>query len=175
MNKAKIKAAVYSLIIVGASVFAFLTYQKIQHRNLIRKKILQLKPLSLLDIDSTKYIYSTSKYKYNTSGKVVIILFNSTCEHCLAEIEDIKKHIESFRSTDVLLVSTESPAEIRSFAEQSGLSGFPNFHFANISFDDLYERFGVASYPHIFIYDTDKNLVKEFKGETKVDAILQVL
>lgn len=175
MDRKKLKAAVYGLAIVAASVFAFLIYQKIQHKNLIQKKILQLKPLSLLDISGSKYIYSTREHTYNTSKKMVIILFNSSCEHCQAEIEDIKNHIGSFQSTDVLLVSTETPAEIRSFAEQSGLIGLPNFHFANIRFDDLYEQFGIASYPHIFIYDADKNLIKEFKGETKVEAILEVL
>jgi len=41
--------------------------------------------------------------------------------------------------------------------------------------DDLYNYFGSVSTPHIYIYNNERRLVKEFEGETKTSAILKYL
>ncbi|WP_460908117.1 hypothetical protein [Spirosoma areae] len=41
--------------------------------------------------------------------------------------------------------------------------------------EESYRAFGPTSVPHIFIYGPDRQLRKEYKGETKIDALLQYL
>jgi hypothetical protein len=41
--------------------------------------------------------------------------------------------------------------------------------------EESYKAFGPTSVPHLFIYGPDKELRKEFKGETKIDALLKYL
>jgi hypothetical protein len=50
-----------------------------------------------------------------------------------------------------------------------------NIKFLKINRDNVFENFGPLSTPHILIYNEDSKLVKEFKGETKIEAILQYL
>ncbi|MFM7853102.1 MAG: hypothetical protein ACKO96_14580 [Flammeovirgaceae bacterium] len=47
--------------------------------------------------------------------------------------------------------------------------------FAKINTEVVFDTFGSVSIPHIFIYDNEHKLIKEFKGETKMEAILQYL
>jgi hypothetical protein len=37
----------------------------------------------------------------------------------------------------------------------------------------VFENYGSLSVPHLFLYGADRKLIKEFKGETKIEAILQ--
>ena len=50
-----------------------------------------------------------------------------------------------------------------------------NIHFAKINQADAYNTFGSLAVPQIFIYGADGVLIKEFKGETKMEAVLQYL
>jgi len=168
MKKSQIRILFYILIVALIATQAFLIYQKIEHQKNIENEIIRMRDLPLKYINGSKYVHDNNK-------KVVIILFNSECDHCQSELKDIRNHVEAFRAVDVLLVSTESLNEIKSFAMQSGLHTYPNFHFANISSENLHTTFGVVLFPHMYIYNTDKSLLKEFKGETKVDAIIKYI
>ena len=37
------------------------------------------------------------------------------------------------------------------------------------------EKFGLRTFPTVFIYDAEGNLAKKYTGETKMEAILKVL
>jgi hypothetical protein len=73
------------------------------------------------------------------------------------------------------MVSSEFIKEIKSFSIKYRLNDEPNVTFTKINPEDVYNTFGSVFIPHIFIYGKDRKLIKEFKGETKVEAILQYL
>lgn len=108
------------------------------------------------------------------NGTTVLVLFNSTCEHCQAEIKDIKEHHALFKETAIALVSTEPLEIINAFASDLKLESFSNIKWYQIPSDDLYKHFGTVSYPEIYSYK-NRHLRHHHKGETKAEAILKNL
>ena len=64
---------------------------------------------------------------------------------------------------------------IKAFGQTYGLLGQENVYFAHIPGEKVLITFGSVSVPHIFIYDKYGALQKEFKGETRIDAILKYI
>ncbi|MCA4893610.1 MAG: redoxin domain-containing protein [Cytophagales bacterium] len=148
---------------------ANITVAKLRALDRVKEKTASLKSLPIVTMDSSKYELT------NNSIPTIIILFNTTCEHCQYEATEIKKSIDFFSQVRVLMISSETIEVIKAFGDQYGLTNKPSITFAKISPDDVFETFGSVSIPHIFIYGKDRKLIKEFKGETKIDAILQYL
>ncbi len=145
------------------------TVAKLRAVDRVKEKIALLKSLSIVSMDSSKYELP------NNTIPTIIILFNTTCEHCQYEATEIKKSITSFSQLSILMVSSEPIKTIKAFSKEYGLSNEASVTFAKINRDDVYETFGSVSIPHIFIYGKDRKLIKEFKGETKIEAILKYL
>ena len=106
---------------------------------------------------------------------LVLVLFNSGCEHCQYEAEAIRQHITDFASTQIVLVSAEEPAAAKQFAAVSGLGNATNVRFATITHADLTKTFGNVSFPSVYIYSAKGKLLKHFRGETSPQAILKVV
>jgi len=104
-----------------------------------------------------------------------IIYFNSECEHCQYEIKAIKENIEQFANSNIVMVSGESREAILAFAKEYELSEYSNIHVLEDKDDTFFSTFGSNMVPSIFIYGKNKMLIKHFKGETKISAILKYL
>jgi len=85
---------------------------------------------------------------------------------------EIQKNVPAFADTEIVFMSSENLSVIREIPPQYTLTQ-PNFHFTKINPEDVFENFGSLSVPNIFIYGADGKLIKEFKGETKMEAILK--
>ncbi len=131
-------------------------------------KIKNFPQLTLFKTDSVAF-------QFPTASVIVLIYFNSGCEHCKYELNEIRRNIQSFTKAEVILMSAENISEIKKVSENFELTSLPNIHFTKINSGDLVDVFGSVSVPHIFIYDKDRKLVKEFKGETKIEAILKFI
>ncbi|HCX72826.1 MAG TPA: hypothetical protein DHM37_03825, partial [Candidatus Cloacimonas sp.] len=82
---------------------------------------------------------------------------------------------DKFKDFQVLLVSIEEPDILKQYFKTSDLL---NRDFIYILYDkDMqFERvFGRCPFPTSFIYNRNKELVKIFKGEVKVEALLKYL
>jgi thioredoxin-related protein len=164
-----------SLLTIGASTLValvlFLSYgivEKLAVKKMVVAKIQTLPAARLFTLDSVVF-------QFSLHSSIVLIHFNTSCEHCQYELREIKKNISSFPKGQVVLMSSENISDIRMASEKHGLAGLPNIHFTKINADDVFDAFGSVSVPHIFIYGKDHKLIKEFTGETKVKAILQYL
>jgi hypothetical protein len=144
------------------------TVAKLRAVDRAKEKLASLKSLPIVIMDS-------SMYELPNSVPTVVMLFNTACEHCHYEVTEIKKSISSFQRTSILMISSEPIKTIKAFAKEYGLDSEATITFAKINRDDVFETFGSVSIPHILIYDKDRKLIKEFKGETKIEAILQYL
>ena len=165
----KKKALLTSLLVTFLSVAMLLTYlviEKILEKRNVAEKVDTLSAKNLVDLDSLPF--STPR-----DTKVILIFFNSTCDHCQQEAIDIKENISGFNKGAVVFFSSESLAAIRDFSTRSGLSAHSFVHFAKIDSEKLFDEFGVLSVPHTFIYNKERKLVKEFKGAAAAEAILK--
>jgi hypothetical protein len=105
----------------------------------------------------------------------VIVLFNPDCEHCQYEATQMRQHQTDFVRAGVYWLTTESAGRARAFARQFGLDSLPTMHVGTLTRDESYRLFGATGVPHLFIYGSDGQLRKEYKGEVKIEAVLRYL
>ena len=115
----------------------------------------------------------TAFFDYNKSS--LVIYFNPDCEHCQYEARAIRDSLHRFAQTNIILISDEPAARLESFGEKYDLLNRPNVHILYDANGDFKQLFGTNSVPSIFIYNQERELVKHFKGETKIEAILKYM
>ena len=155
-----------SIIFIGFIIFiVYTTVSKLLVQREVKQKNSVLHKLPIVSLDSLDFSFGTQP------RPIVILLFNSTCEHCQNEILALKKSINYFSGTSLVFISSEPLLTIKTFSTSFGLSSLPNIHFCKINPEDMYESFGSISFPHFFVYNKDHKLIKEFKGEVKIETI----
>lgn len=153
------------------SCAAFLIYQIIERLNDKKMSVRNLEArgrLTLFDLDSTRFFPQSNR-------KSVIVYFDSECDHCQYELDQIISNTEKFIKADVVLTSSESIRAIKQFVETNYPVAPDNIRFLKTNPDEASKTFGSLAVPQIFIYGADGVLMKKFNGETKIDAILQYL
>jgi thioredoxin-related protein len=165
------KSIITIVLIILFSVLLFLGYliiDRLTFKRKIEAKLEALPASKLFDLDSLVYTI-------NSSSSVCLIYFDSNCEYCQYELMEIKKNISLFTHSQIVFISSQDISSIKKASEDYGLTEISNIDFVKINSVDVFDTFGSASLPHIFIYDSNQKLIKEFKGETKVEAILKYL
>jgi peroxiredoxin len=165
-----IKWALLVLILCAIGWMANASFKKVQVARSAKEKLTTLPVFSLITLDSSA-VESSSL----TKGLLILIYFNSECDHCQYEVQDIKNNVTAFSKTTLVFMSSEPLAKIQAFTKASGLSDQTNISFTKITSNDAFTSFGALAVPHVFIYGPDKILRKEFKDETKAKAILKYL
>ena len=153
------------LIIIGLLVIGLLSWmgyssiQKLSQKNKSEAIIQNLSSLTIkLDLN-----------KASTDQPTIFMYFNSDCHFCQWEMKEIGENIKKFQKYQLLLASFEPKAEALDFLQQYNLAQY----YVEVDPDSLTNtiRGGV---PQIFIY-RNGILQKHFKGEVKIEAILEVL
>jgi thiol-disulfide isomerase/thioredoxin len=105
----------------------------------------------------------------------LIVNFHPECGHCQYEAEIIGKQVNDFKAYQLLFISYAETETIKEFAKKYKLAGYPNIIFLedkDMIFNDIFGKSGI---PNSFIYDKNGKLLKQFKGEVKVEALLKYL
>jgi thioredoxin-related protein len=157
-----------TLLIAAVLFMVYGIAEKVIAMKAIQEKKLNLTALPFFNTDSINY-------RVDSTNPVLLVHFNSECEHCQYELDELSKNLNALQHATILLMSSENIAVIKETAQDLGLADTPNVSFLKINRDNVFENFGSLSTPHIFIYDNEHKLIKEFKGETKMEAILQYL
>ena len=164
MRKYVFLAVVLCLVLGGF----YLMSRKIAEKAQAKEKIQTMPDFRFLALDST--VFSSN---YLPQKRTILVYFNSTCEHCQYEASEISKHIKEFEDVNLVFVSEENLAEISAFAEKYSLAQYENVKFLKAPDNGFYKVFGSSPIPSIFIYDADRKLVKNYKGETKVELLMK--
>jgi thioredoxin-related protein len=159
----------YTLVLSLILIFVTITINKIQQNELIAK---QIENIPLL---KAQQVYINDKKWDGLGHQIIIIFYNSSCHICHYEIEAINENISSFNGVYLLFISDESIEQITDFGRQYKLNNRDNIWWLKMQPNDVYETFGDIGTPHIWIYNKEGHLVKEFKGSTKIDALLEYL
>jgi peroxiredoxin len=166
--KQNMKKYIISLLILCLVLGGFyLINKKIEEKAQAKEKIQTLPNFQFLAMDSTLFTASDLP-----SRKTILVYFNSTCEHCQYEAGEISKNIGQFSHVNLLFVSEQNLAEIRTFAETYGLGKHENVRFLKAPDNGFYKLFGSSPIPSIFIYNADKQLINNYKGETKIELLI---
>lgn len=166
MTKKILLTSAFTILFCFALFMVFGIVEKLASKKEIIKKIQTLPTkIPLLAMDSTLF-------SFPANNNIILIYFNSECEHCQNELGEIEQSVNDFDGIEVVLMSSEQISKIKSIQVRYNLANKSNFHFVNINPESLSDNFGSLSVPHIFVYGSDGKLRKEFKGETKIEAIL---
>jgi thioredoxin-related protein len=103
----------------------------------------------------------------------VFIAFSPDCEHCQYEAKNINERRKDLEKAQIILFTSEKDSLTKVFAHTYGLDTLKNVQVISDKNDELYKFFQVESYPSVFIYNKEGQLVKLYKGETKIDAIIK--
>jgi len=160
-----------SLAGVGILYLAFSIPRKLREQAQQQERVQALPAFQFGTLDKT--IFSTNKLILDQSS--LIIYFNPDCEHCQYEARAIRDSLHRFAAVNVLLVSDEPLERLQQFATEYYLAGQPNIHILYDEKRQFKDLFGTSMVPSIFIYNREQELVRHFKGETKMEAILKYL
>lgn len=152
------------IIIIGAAIFIFiLWFGASTMKNLIKKErikgIQNSLSLTLNELGTSQLI----------NKPTALFFFNSECEHCQWEVKEVSKNLDLFEGYHLLFVSFEPRIEAIDFLQKHQLSQY----YLEAAPDKVMSTFN-GGVPQTFIYKNDE-LVKHFKGEVKIEAILNTL
>jgi thioredoxin-related protein len=157
-----------TVLLIGTVWMLHALNEKISGKKLAAKNVKTLSNLPLFDLDSTHYYPKPDR-------KIILIYFDSSCDYCQAEINDLSINLDSLNKMDIVFMSSELISAIKLYARKNSRLQLPTIRFVKINMDDADRTFGSLAIPQIFIYDTGGNLLKKFSGETKIAALLQFL
>ena len=89
--------------------------------------------------------------------------------------EQIVKNAAQLSNKNVLYVSGQSIREIQAFDSIYHLTKYPFIKLLRDSSDNFYKTFGTGMVPSSVIYNDKGMLTKTFKGEVKIEAIINAL
>lgn len=114
--------------------------------------------------------------EFDSRKLTVIIYFHPECEHCQYEASEIGRNAQQFENANLIMItSDDSIKRLEGFASNYHLWEVDNLAILIDRKREFKKRFGSAVSPSVFIYGTDRKLVKTYKGEVKIEAIISCL
>ncbi len=103
--------------------------------------------------------------------QILFIYFNTTCDHCQHETEELIKYIEYFKGISIVMVSREDRASIQAFATKYELM---KNHITVLmdSEGKIHDYFDFAYIPMIRLYDKKRRLIAAFSEQAHVLELL---
>src|SRR5688572_9029795 len=100
MIKKSLLLLMVSALLCGTSFMIYLIIERVSHKRLTRQELQNLDNFPLLDFDSTRFYLSSNR-------KTIVVYFDSGCEHCHHELNQIFINKDSFKGSDIILTSSE--------------------------------------------------------------------
>jgi len=120
--------------------------------------------------------YTLKGTTYYDKGAInCIIVFNSNCNLCIDEIEDIVDNIDEFKKVNFYLVSNQTTKELIEYNEDSEFLGLNNFTILQDKNQEIYKYFSNPTLPSIFFYDKNKKLIDYKKGFVLIDELENII
>ena len=155
------------LLTLTITLLVFQINQSITAKELIKKERVMLPKFKFSTLKGDDF----SNSDINKS-QIIINYFNSECEHCHYQTTELTK-LEN-KNLQVIMISAEEPEKLKSFVKKFGLEAYQYIIVLTDVSGTFYQAFGENSIPSLLIYK-EGQLKKIFKGETKHEALQQVL
>ncbi len=170
--KQKLKIIIPITLILLVTFMGYKIFAILKQKDKIAAQIQSMPPFAFTNT-STGSIYTDANLQPNISS--LIIYFHPDCEYCQEQAAGINKQIDDFNNFQLLFISHADSAAIKSFSNKYGLSGHQNIVFLEDKDLIFKSIFGKTPVPSSFIYNKQGKLVKQFKGEAKIEDLLKYL
>lgn len=107
----------------------------------------------------------------NFKKKTIINYFNAHCDFCYHEIKDIISHKHLFPNTGFLLVSDQHTDTLIAFNKALKIDSFSSINICQVDYLDFVKKFGDVVPPTTFVYDSNKRLIKKYKGQIRAPVV----
>lgn len=118
---------------------------------------------------------STTRYRVSeTKGKrpVVLLFFNTTCDHCQSFAREMLKKQEEIKEFDLFLASSESLSLIKKFRNEYSLFELKNLVIGKDVFSAGIRTFHFESYPFCAIYNKQHKFIRSFEREFTIEEVI---
>ncbi len=167
------KIAFLGILGILLGLFGWIFYQN-QQKSIAKKQIGEnIRQLPDFEFENVLENEKFTNESLSDNKTLLLIYFNSECEHCQYEVAEICKHAHQFTNKQVVLVSSQDMETIQNFAEEHQLSKYPFIRVAKTEAETFYKTFGTTAVPSVFIYNDTQELIKQFKGEVKIETLLK--
>ncbi|MCL4484031.1 MAG: redoxin domain-containing protein [Bacteroidetes bacterium] len=113
---------------------------------------------------------------FNPHQPTVIIYFHPECEHCQYEATEIGRQPDRFAKANMILITPDdSTKRIAAFVDKFKLWQVDNLVILYDRNFQFKKYFGTSVFPSVFIYGTDKRLLKQFIGEVEMETVLKII
>jgi len=153
--KKKIFYTVAIIIILALTSVAITKYFKYQEYR---------KSISDISIINYKNLTLKGMEFYNKGSYNCFLIFNSNCDFCLDEIEDIIDNGKLFSDVNFYLVSDQTEEELLEYAKDSEFLEEDNFTILLDINNDINKFFNYPGNPSTFMYNNEGKLIDFKKG-----------
>jgi peroxiredoxin len=162
---------IFFIIICSLISLGYLTVTGIKKKEGFQSKIQTLPQFSFQQILGGNF----ESPHINNKNSCLIIYFHPECDYCHYEAEQIGLNIDRFYNFQIIMISTASCESVKDFANNYHLLEFDNISVLIDTLDVFHNTFGPNPFPTSFIYNKERKLVKQFKGEVSTEALLKYL
>ncbi len=164
-------AFIFLLIVLGLiGYLGFSIYEDLQKQQAIEKRISELPEFIITALDGEVKTVNGSLTK-----PLILTYFDTDCSYCKAEIRSIREHEQLKKQAMIYLVSNEPMDILRQFTRAFKLDSLKSITIFHDDRGRVKKLFGVTAVPNTFVYNTKGELVKNYKGETKAEALYQLV
>jgi peroxiredoxin len=146
-------------------------YATIQHKKQVAQTIKTLPDFAYTTINGK--VFTNQNLKKDTA--TIFFYYNSECDFCNHEAEQVKEKIALFNNIQLVFVSFEESEKIKAFAQLYKLENYDNITFVRDTKLSFATTFDVKGLPAVIIYNKNNTLVQKLKGQTKPEKIVALL
>ena len=170
MIMGKLKTIILLMIITILCSLSFFTLKKEILKKNVKKNIENMSNFEMNTIDGS--LFNTT---FIHSQPIVLIFFHPECEICQVEIKQIVQKKKDLAQVCILLVTQASIKESQDFYEAMELNKISNIYLLHDSDLILHNRNLINTIPSIYLYNSKKKLIKQYKGEINIDLVIKAI
>ena len=156
------------------AVFCLATHVKATSNDSIpaHLKGLKIPDFKLLLVDSTTNFYTEN---LDPKKNTLIMMFSPDCDHCQHQTEDIIKHIDAFKNTQIVMNTVLPFEQMREFYDKYQLQRFKNIIVGRdvLFFFSPYYRAQFT--PYLALYTKNGELLYTNDGQVKIETLIAQL
>ncbi|NCX96270.1 MAG: hypothetical protein EBX41_07630 [Chitinophagia bacterium] len=115
-------------------------------------------------------IYTNKDFK--NKGNLLVMMFNPTCGHCEDQTEILKKNIDLFKDSRLIMLANKTmKTYIPDFMHNHKIKDFPIITLGMDSTSFINNTFLYRALPQINIYNSERKLIKVYAGEVPMDSL----
>lgn len=166
--KRKLGMALLTLLVLLISLLIYHFIKTYQEKKITAEKIEALPSFSLKGVDQRVF----TEKELSSNNWTVFVFFNSTCDYCQSEAEQLNELKSGLEDITFVWVSSEPIETIQHFQKTHNLEDIP---FLYDEQDALAQAWGISTIPEFLIYTSGKHLFKNHKGALRMDHLIKQL